>query len=313
TTTFGRNQIQVISGKRYRTRTIAHLRILYNTANRVNGGAKLQVYLENPSYTIRARMLLGDQLGAWTGWSIIDPVLEGTPEGWAPDPVTLREDVTGDSLPVYRLSVSDTATINGNRILDASGGTITGNLTVQGTIYGFLPSTAKTGVGNEYNILLYGNKRGLTISQTGTAKLNLDMLVDGRVNPTYSALGIPPDDPTVILIEGLPAVHTQTGGYIGWTSRYWYPSRYKIEGYNVASGANEWVTIFDQSETPVPTQELSLALNRINKAGTYTKLRFTIYDSTGPKDEHGNPRFGLSQLFFIHPEAARVNEYMDFL
>lgn len=182
-----------------------------------------------------------------------------------------------------------------------------------GGIYGIVPSTASTMVGHEYNLLLNAHKRpGITITQTGVAKLDIPSMFDGRLAPSYTSLGIPADTPTVITIEGLPSVHTQTGGVIGWTSRYWYPSKFKIEGYNVWNTAG-WKTILDQSTIDKPTKELLIPLYPTYQ-GQYTKLRFTIYDSSvGENDANGNKKFGLSEIFFAHPEAMAVFQYLDFM
>jgi hypothetical protein len=103
---------------------------------------------------------------------------------------------------------------------------------------GIFPSTAKTMIGNEYNILLNGhvdNRLTYTVTgneESGFSVAQLKNLTDGRVEPQYSANGINPANPLVLLIEGLPSVHTQTGGVIGWTSRYWNPTSFIFEVYD---------------------------------------------------------------------------------
>lgn len=184
--------------------------------------------------------------------------------------------------------------------------------TMTGGLYGLFPSTANTFVGNEYNLLLNANKRsGISITQTGTAKINTDMLFDGKVQPTYSNNGIPPNDPTVILISGLPNTHTQTGGAIGWTCRYWYPSKYKIEVYDAYNNKG-WKTIIDQSSVDKPTKELLVPIHRGGFSGSFTSIKITIYESSvGEAGNNGYKRFGISEFFFIHQEAMKVYQYLD--
>lgn len=94
TTAYGQNTTLALGGNRYSTRTIAHMRILYNTADRVYGGAKLQVYCENPSFTLYTRAFLLEQFDGWDRWTLIDPIIEGTPSGWTEDTTTRVDDIT---------------------------------------------------------------------------------------------------------------------------------------------------------------------------------------------------------------------------
>jgi hypothetical protein len=91
---YGQNAVVALAGNRYNIRTIAHVRILYNTADRTYGGAKLQVYCENPTFTLYVRRILTNKLSGWTGWNDITPVAEGTPSGWAEDTTTRFDDIT---------------------------------------------------------------------------------------------------------------------------------------------------------------------------------------------------------------------------
>jgi hypothetical protein len=91
---FGFNKVAAICGNRYSSRTIAHVRVLYNTADRVYGGAKLQVYCENPSWTLRVRKALTNQITGWTSWDDVTPIAEGTPAGWAEDTAARLDDIT---------------------------------------------------------------------------------------------------------------------------------------------------------------------------------------------------------------------------
>lgn len=182
--------------------------------------------------------------------------------------------------------------------------------TLRGATYGIFPSTANTVVGNEYNILLNAHRRSeITITQTGTALMDVSSLFDGRLAPTYSSLGIPANDPTVLLIEGIPNIHTQTGGAIGWTSRYYYPSRFKIEGYDTYENRG-WRTIYEQV-TSKAYKDFHIQLNTTGNSGSLTKLRFTFYESVGAEDSLGNKRLGLSEIYFINQEGMKVHEFLD--
>lgn len=90
----GQSVVACLAGNRFSTRTIAHVRVLYNSADRTYGGAKLQIYCENPSFTLRVRPLLINQVNGWSGWPEANPVSEGTPTGWAQDDTTRFDDIT---------------------------------------------------------------------------------------------------------------------------------------------------------------------------------------------------------------------------
>lgn len=180
-----------------------------------------------------------------------------------------------------------------------------------GGAYGLFPSTANTMVGNEYNILLYAQKRGYTVTQTGSTTLNLTALFDGMLAPTYSPDGVDPDNPLVITISGLPNIHTQTGGVFGWTCRYWYPYRYKVEAYDSYQDRG-WKTLKDKSITGEHAKELLIPIYP-SHSGSLTQFRITIYETTGSVGANGFKRAGISEVFFCHPEAVRVNKYLDYL
>lgn len=184
----------------------------------------------------------------------------------------------------------------------------------EGGAYGFFPSTANTMVGNEYNILLHAQKRGITATQSGTGLIaDPYNLFDGVLAPSYSPNGIDPNNPYVLLIEGLPNIHTQTGGVFGWTSRYWYPYKYKVEFYDSYQNRG-WKTALDHSQNPKASKELLVLINSKGLSGAITKIKITVYESYGGSvGNNGFKRWGLSELFFCHPEAVRVNQYLDYL
>lgn len=96
-TSYGKMALTWLHGNRYGTRTIAHVRLLYNIADPVYGGAKLQVYCENPTFNLRVRKkILGDVMTGWNYFSDITPVVEGTPSGWAE--YTRIDDITNYTL-----------------------------------------------------------------------------------------------------------------------------------------------------------------------------------------------------------------------
>lgn len=147
--------------------------------------------------------------------------------------------------------------------------------------------------GLEKNMLFYAQNR-FTVTQSGYYQFIPSYLFDGKYDPSY--IGPPSTGtPTVVLIEDLPPIHTQKVACIGWTTRYWPPTRFKIEGYDIHL-TNGWMTIADI--TGHNTAEYITTLY-----GTFTKLRFTFYDGTGPNGE-----LGISELFYLHGEAAQAYE-----
>lgn len=188
--------------------------------------------------------------------------------------------------------------------LPLAGGTMTG------ATYGYFPATASTMVGNEYNILLNGGDR-YTLTQSGTGTLTatqVKALFDGALAPQYSSDGVNPNNPYVLLIEGLPDVHTQTGGVFGWTCRYWVPTHFKVEFYDTYNSRG-WVTAVEKTNTP--TKELFVDIYRALHGGSFTKIRITIYDSNGEVGANGHRKWGISEIFFCHPEAITPYEYAN--
>lgn len=188
--------------------------------------------------------------------------------------------------------------------LPLAGGTMTG------ATYGYFPATASTMVGNEYNILLNGGDR-YTLTQSGTGTLTAAQvkgLFDGALAPQYSSDGVNPNNPYVLLIEGLPDVHTQTGGVFGWTCRYWVPTHFKVEFYDTYNSRG-WVTAVEKTNTP--TKELFVDIYRTLNGGSFTKIRITIYDSNGEAGANGHRRWGISEIFFCHPEAITPYAYAN--
>ncbi|HEX3008090.1 MAG TPA: hypothetical protein VHO90_10790 [Bacteroidales bacterium] len=153
-------------------------------------------------------------------------------------------------------------------------------------------STNRNPVGLESNLLFNAQKR-FTVTQTGTGLVSLPDLFDGNFSPAYSSAGISTSSPTVITISGLSGWHTQAGAWVGWTTRYWPARRFKIEGYETYYN-NNWITIADYSANDYSGGDFLTSLT-----GVFTQLRFTFYEGTGD-----GGRFGLSEIYFIHPEAT---------
>lgn len=171
---------------------------------------------------------------------------------------------------------------------------------VEGDIRGYVLSSNRYPVGLEFNILFNGNNR-YTVTQSGSTSFNLPLLFDGKFFPSYTDDGVDPNNPVVILIENLPSASTQAGAWVGWTTRLWPPKRFKIEGYDV--NYNNWRTIVDYSTTDYSGYDFIV---KIPVGGVYTKLKYTIYEGTGETGANGYKRAGLSEIFFIHPEANRL-------
>ncbi|MET3020944.1 hypothetical protein [Flavobacterium hydatis] len=161
---------------------------------------------------------------------------------------------------------------------------------IYNTVSSQIFSTNTTPVGWEHNILFNAGTR-YTVTQQGPA-FDIPTLFDGRMMPHYTSTPISVANPSIITIEGLPEFHIQAGAWIGWTTRYWPATRFKIEGFDT----NSWVTFVDYSSIDYSGFSFS---TRIITPGTYTKLKFTFYTSEG-----ANGNLGLSELFFIHPEAT---------
>lgn len=160
----------------------------------------------------------------------------------------------------------------------------------------FVPPHNNNYAGLEKNLLFYANTR-FTVSQSGNSQFNpsTSLLFDGRYDPHYIPAPAP-GTPTVVLIEGLPDVHTQKTAYVGWTTRYWPPSHFKIEGYD--PHASGWSTFTDNTGN-------SATEFYIPVYGYFTKLRFTFYDGTGT-----NGALGISELFYLHNEFVQAYDGM---
>ncbi len=173
------------------------------------------------------------------------------------------------------------------------------------TPYGYIPSNRYIST-LEKNLLFNATKRySVSVSGVGSnfyGEVPLTGLFDGKMDAKYCNVALDPNNPLVIEIEGLPNIHTQQGGWIGFSTRWRPAKRFKIEGFNAYSGSstyNTWVTLADVTNN-FNGQYLVAILS--SHPGSYTKLRFTFYEG----DPSVEGKIGLSELFFIHPEAVKA-------
>jgi hypothetical protein len=176
---------------------------------------------------------------------------------------------------------------------------VNGNVKVHGNTTSTVMSSNRQAVSMEHNILFNANNR-YQVSITPSGSLDPVRLFDGRLQPSYPLVAPTPDNPIVVTVENLPNLHTQAGAWVGWTTRYWPAKNFKIEGYNTWSGAPiGWATIADYSDKDYHDSQF-IQKTAIAGHHLYTKLRFTFYSARGV-----DGRLGVSELFFIHPEANR--------
>ncbi|MCP4135515.1 MAG: hypothetical protein GY754_31390 [bacterium] len=174
-------------------------------------------------------------------------------------------------------------------------------LDVEGTISGAVISSNNSPVGLETNILFNAMNR-YTVTQTGPAPINLDMLFDGNFLPSYSTTAPSFDNPQVITISDLNTSHCQAGTWIGYTTRYYHIVNFKLEVRNIYNGANEWVVLADYSENSYSRREFMVRLPSIIVA----EIRLTIYKADGDPAQGADGCYGLSEFFFLHPEGNRI-------
>lgn len=165
-------------------------------------------------------------------------------------------------------------------------------LDVNGVIRGPAMTSNRTPQGFEHNLLFNAHLR-FEVTQQGPATFDPSVLFDGNLQPYYPGGSPSPNNPQIITIRGLPRHHTQAGAWVGWTTRYWPARRFKLEGFNLE--ANRWDVFADYEDTDYPGSDF---MTKVPHA-TYDQLRWTLYVGTGQ-----GGRVGLSELFFIHPEAT---------
>ena len=164
----------------------------------------------------------------------------------------------------------------------------------------FIPGNS-TMASLEKNILFRANDR-YEVTQTGpaAAQLNLTTLFDGRMAPIYSSGAPTEQQPLIITINGFPIGHSQRGAWFGWSTRYWPPRTYKVEVLN--SRNSQWTTIADINNASSGSNVIRIPGRDAFGEFLYTSaVRMTIYSANG-----NDGRLGLSELFFIHPEASQA-------
>nr|WP_162989048.1 hypothetical protein [Pedobacter schmidteae] len=162
----------------------------------------------------------------------------------------------------------------------------------------FSPVGNTSYIGLDKNLLFNAPSR-YQVTQTGTRQFNLPGLFDGSLYVEY----LPGFDGNVsndvtIEISGLPDYHTQNGAFIGFTTRGYPIKVFKIEGFDNYNGG-VWRTIANVNDNLNATYSVLLP------SGSYTKVRFKFSKSSeelGPYVGY----VGLSELFFVHNEAAKA-------
>ena len=107
TTSYGQNSITKLHGDTYSGDSLKYFRILYYTADKTYGGAKLQVYIGN-NCTLKHKMLYDGQIDGWNSWTPITPVNEGTPAGWTEDSGSRINNVSGNGPSAYHFYSTST-------------------------------------------------------------------------------------------------------------------------------------------------------------------------------------------------------------
>jgi len=164
-----------------------------------------------------------------------------------------------------------------------------------------VPPSNRSSATLEKNLLFFATTR-YSVSQSGSVTMSLPNFFDGNYTPQYSG-ALDPANPYVVTIENLPNVHVQAGAWIGWTTRYYNPTKFKIEVYNLYDygglpgypAPNTWVTVAD-----VDNYTAGSFMGAVG-AVSVGKIRYTFYNGAGPSNN-----IGISELFFIHPEATQA-------
>ncbi|MEN7550453.1 hypothetical protein AAG747_21215 [Rapidithrix thailandica] len=164
------------------------------------------------------------------------------------------------------------------------------------SIFNPVVPTNRSPVGLEHNILFNATER--YTEEIGNQTIDLPKLFDGGFNSTSSTPQITEENPLTITIKDLPNIHTQGAAYVGWTSRYWTPKRFKIIGRNMFEG-DEQVLIADYSSQDYTAPDFLMKV----PSGAYTELQFIFLEGSSSDP---SKRIQLSELYFIHPEAAKI-------
>jgi len=145
-------------------------------------------------------------------------------------------------------------------------------------------------------MLFYADKR-YKVTQSGSVNLDIPSLFNGHFAPSYSSLGIDPQNPYILLIEDIPVHPAQEGAWIGLTTRYYMATKFKIEVFDTYGGYNQWRTIADVSNNGAWHYMVKISPGNIAPS----KIRYTIYSTNDTQN-----RLGISELFYIHTEATQA-------
>ncbi|WP_343540025.1 hypothetical protein [Sphingobacterium thalpophilum] len=167
---------------------------------------------------------------------------------------------------------------------------------VSGQTEAIVPPSNRSFASLEKNVLFYADRR-FRVTQAGSVNVDIPTLFDGQFFPTYSSGGIDPQNPYVLLIEDLPAYHAQEGAWVGLTTRYYTPTKFKIEVFDTYNGYNQWRTIADVSNNSAGHYIARVLPGSVSPS----KIRFTIYNTNDTQN-----RLGISELFYIQPEATKA-------
>jgi hypothetical protein len=166
---------------------------------------------------------------------------------------------------------------------------------------GYVPGNRTLSASLEKNILFNATSR-FTVTQTGNQGFDsnqLSKLFDGSMEINYTwGIPITSNNPMIIEIDNLPNVHVQVGAWVGFSTRYWTPKKFKIEGWD-SWGTNNWVLISN-----IDNNILEQYIVQVNN-GSFTKLKITFYEGCATSSSPTG-QMGLSEIFFIHPEAAQA-------
>ena len=151
----------------------------------------------------------------------------------------------------------------------------------------------RSAVSLEKNVLFYAPSH-FKVTQSGSTSLDLNLLFDGNFIPSYSTSAIDPNKPYVLLIENLPNAHVQVGGWIGWTTRHFMPSKFKIEVFTLET-PGQWLTVADVDNYKAGHYISS------TPSVTIDKIKLTVY-----RTNDVNNFLGLSEFFFLNPEYVKA-------
>lgn len=251
-TAYGQNVVTTLNGNRYGIRTIAHVRILYNTADRTYGGAKLQVYCENPTFTLHVRALLASQINGWSSWNVITPVAEGTPSGWAEDSTTRFDDITNPNYSIVGSYLGSGAGLTNLNASNLASGTIP-NARLSGTYTGISIT------GNAATATKLATARSISLAGDVTGSASFDgssnISITATVADNSHSHAISDVSGLQAALDGKSATgHTHNGGSLpqrsDWVSRGALLATVgQLAWRNYSNGH----TIFDASASLTPT------------------------------------------------------------